>query len=41
LAYVPIIHPPRYWAVRSSVTGFEPPATEYELDLAGVSIAAP
>jgi nickel ABC transporter nickel/metallophore binding protein len=39
LAYVPIIHPPRYWAVRSSVTGFEPPVTEYELDLTGVSVA--
>ncbi|HTW18303.1 MAG TPA: ABC transporter substrate-binding protein [Nocardioides sp.] len=37
-AFVPITNPPRYYAVRSEVDGFEIPPHEYHLDLTGVTI---
>lgn len=37
-AFVPIAYRPRFFAVRSNVRGFKVPVTEYELDLAGVTL---
>ncbi|MBM9460158.1 hypothetical protein JK386_09600 [Nocardioides sp. zg-536] len=38
VAFVPITSPPRYYAVRSEVKGFEVPPHEYRLDLTGVTV---
>ncbi|WP_340540639.1 ABC transporter substrate-binding protein [Nocardioides sp. GXZ039] len=38
VAFVPITSPPRYYAVRSDVKGFEIPPHEYHLDLTGVTL---
>lgn len=36
--FIPITNPPRYYAVRSEVQGFEVPPHEYRLDLTNVTI---
>ncbi|WP_371786589.1 ABC transporter substrate-binding protein [Streptosporangium subroseum] len=36
--FVPLVYRPRLWAVRSNVTGFAVPATDVDLELAGVTI---
>ncbi|MBW9215953.1 hypothetical protein KV102_14025 [Mumia sp. zg.B53] len=38
VAFVPITHPPRYYAVRSEVDGFRVPPHEYRLDLTHVTL---
>ena len=38
-AMAPLLQQPRMWAVRSGVQGFELGATEYDLPLAGVTVA--
>ena len=37
-AFVPIAYRPRFWAVRSNVKGFAVPVTEYDFDLASVTL---
>jgi nickel transport system substrate-binding protein len=38
MGYIPIITPPKYYAVRAEVQGFQIPPHEYRLDLTGVTI---
>lgn len=38
VAYIPLVHQPRVWAVGPDVSDYAAPVTEYDLDLTGVTV---